>query len=84
MIVHNPPALWQASKNEREAAVRAILYPFQSPATQHDSRIRGQQIDLNVGKTECSHLRAIRIFLAVPRPHSFPSATDGIFRDENS
>src|SRR5213595_662751 len=44
MIVHNSPALWQASKNEREAAMRAILCPFQSPATQHNSRIRGQQI----------------------------------------
>jgi len=79
MIEHDAPAVDSFAKEQSEAPVRPIVFALQSPTSEHHGRIGRQRRDLEIGKSERPHLRAIGIFFPVTIAHRFPAASQRIF-----
>src|ERR1043166_1412840 len=64
--------------------MRLVTRAFQTPSTQHQRRIRAQDLDLQISKRQRSHLFTRVVFLLVTIEHFLPTARDAVAADELS
>ena len=60
MIVHNPPAFWQAFEDQCEASMRLVVCALQAPAAEYHRRAEGQHVHLtcsSCGATDTLSMR---------------------------
>src|SRR6267143_1282210 len=79
MIVHNPPTVGGAAKDERKATVRLVFCAFEFPATESDGGVFSERRYFEIGKSKCPHFLAVGIFFLVTIAHGLPAACDGVF-----
>src|SRR6266404_8967650 len=79
MIVHNPPTVGGAAKDERKATVRLVFCAFEFPTTEGDGGVFSERRYFKIGKSKCAHFLAVGIFFLVTIAHGLPAACDGVF-----
>ncbi len=78
MVVNDSPTSTRPFEDQSEPAVRFVSSAFQMPATVDLGGVVSQEQEVEIGKSEYTHLLSRVVTLLVPLQNSLPPAGDAV------